>query len=88
MRMALAAVAVIREREVMPSTLGSSGQWSPQYTGDWIPVVKLDTRGVLRDVPQHGGEDQEVLRDPSVSELGETVIHEASVQASHKGSYD
>ena len=86
--MALAAVAVIREREVMPSTLGRSGQWSAHTcTDDRIPVVKLDTRGVLRDVPQHGGEDQEVLRDPSVSELGETVIHEASVQASHKGSY-
>ena len=50
------------------------------------PVIKLDTGGVLSDVPQDWTEDQEILGYPLVCELGKTVVHQTSVQTSYKCS--
>ena len=49
-------------------------------------MIKLDTGGVLSDVPQDWTEDQEILGDPLVCELGKTVVHQTSVQTSNKCS--
>ena len=50
-------------------------------------VVELDTGRVLRDVPHCGGELQQILRNPAVSKFGETIIDQAGVQTSNKGSW-
>ena len=51
-------------------------------------MVKLHTGRVLRDVPHCGGELEQVLGDPAVSKLGETVVDQASVQTSNECSWN
>ena len=51
-------------------------------------VVKLYSGGVLKEVPERGGEGQQVVWDPSLPHLGEGVVHQPGIQPRHKRPCD
>lgn len=50
------------------------------------PVIKLHGCRILKDISQHGGEGQEIIRDPALPHFGEGIVHKASIQPCHKGT--
>lgn len=52
------------------------------------PVVKLNSGRIFKKVFECGGEGKQIIRDPSVSHLGERVINQSSIQTSYKSTWN
>lgn len=49
-------------------------------------MVKLNSCGIFKEVFEARREGKKIIRNPSVSHLGEGVIHQPSIQTSNKRS--